>query len=215
MEERDLQTSEKILRAALELFAEHGLDGVSVRKIAAAAGANVAAVNYYFGSKQALYMRALRRVFYEFGHELPPDFRVRTEAATTRAELLDLFEQLLKVKLGMFFGHGGNEQLKQRLLLRALLDDTLSRELIHEFAEEHLAQTQLFRKLNPELTELQATLAVFTHIGQLAFYVLSRTAVLGILRLPEYTMEFQDELIGMIRQNLTLVLNLPQAHVKP
>jgi AcrR family transcriptional regulator len=40
--------------AALDLLAEHGEDGVTLREITDAAGANVAAVSYHFGSLQSL-----------------------------------------------------------------------------------------------------------------------------------------------------------------
>ena len=36
------------------LFAEHGLDRVSIRDITEAAGVNIAAVNYHFATKDAL-----------------------------------------------------------------------------------------------------------------------------------------------------------------
>jgi AcrR family transcriptional regulator len=45
----------QIKSVALRLFAEHGVDGVTVREIAAAAGQkNHGAVGYYFGSKEQL-----------------------------------------------------------------------------------------------------------------------------------------------------------------
>jgi AcrR family transcriptional regulator len=47
-------TKERLLDVAERLFAEHGFDAVSLRAITAEAGANIAAVNYYFGSKEAL-----------------------------------------------------------------------------------------------------------------------------------------------------------------
>jgi AcrR family transcriptional regulator len=42
------------LEAAEELFADQGFDAVSVRDITSKAGANVAAVNYHFGSRDEL-----------------------------------------------------------------------------------------------------------------------------------------------------------------
>ena len=48
------ETREAILEAAEALFAEHGFRGTSLRAITQAAGVNLAAVNYHFGSKQAL-----------------------------------------------------------------------------------------------------------------------------------------------------------------
>ncbi len=47
-------TRDRLLDAAERLFAEHGFDGASMRTITADAGANLAAVNYHFGSKSAL-----------------------------------------------------------------------------------------------------------------------------------------------------------------
>jgi AcrR family transcriptional regulator len=54
-------TKEKILRAAESLFAEHGFDGASHRMITAAAGVNLAAVNYHFHSKDDLIRAVLAR----------------------------------------------------------------------------------------------------------------------------------------------------------
>ncbi|ABM35196.1 CerR family C-terminal domain-containing protein [Paracidovorax citrulli] len=45
----------RLLSAALRLFSEQGYTKTSVRAIAAAAQANVAAVSYYFGDKASLY----------------------------------------------------------------------------------------------------------------------------------------------------------------
>lgn len=46
---------ERLMLAALKLFAQQGYAKTSVRAIAAEANANVAAISYYFGDKAALY----------------------------------------------------------------------------------------------------------------------------------------------------------------
>ena len=50
----------RLIEAAMELFAGRGYEGTSVRDLATAAGVNVAAVSYHFGSKDALYQETLR-----------------------------------------------------------------------------------------------------------------------------------------------------------
>lgn len=48
-------TRERLLRAGARLFAEQGFHAVSVRGIVAEADVNLGAINYHFGSKQALF----------------------------------------------------------------------------------------------------------------------------------------------------------------
>lgn len=49
-----ITTRERLVAAAERLFAEKGVVGASLRDITTAAGANLAAVNYHFGSKEGL-----------------------------------------------------------------------------------------------------------------------------------------------------------------
>jgi AcrR family transcriptional regulator len=54
-------TKERILDVAETLFMEHGYEAATLRSITAAADANLAAVNYHFGSKEALFQAVLTR----------------------------------------------------------------------------------------------------------------------------------------------------------
>jgi AcrR family transcriptional regulator len=53
-------TREAILAAAREAFAERGYDAASIRVIAAAAGVDPALVHHYFGTKDQLFLDAMR-----------------------------------------------------------------------------------------------------------------------------------------------------------
>ena len=55
MEDKDLETRQRLIEAAARLFAERGFSKVTVREICRSARANVAAVNYHFGGKKGLY----------------------------------------------------------------------------------------------------------------------------------------------------------------
>jgi AcrR family transcriptional regulator len=52
-------TRRRILETAERLFLEHGFDGTSLRMLTAAAGVNLAAVNYHFGGKDELFRAML------------------------------------------------------------------------------------------------------------------------------------------------------------
>src|SRR5438046_2512014 len=55
------ETRTRILDAAEELFMLHGFEGTSMRQLTTKAGVNLAAVNYHFGSKDALIEAVFRR----------------------------------------------------------------------------------------------------------------------------------------------------------
>ncbi|TEA76817.1 TetR/AcrR family transcriptional regulator [Allopusillimonas ginsengisoli] len=54
-------TRELILDAAEQLFAQQGHDNTSMRQITSAAGVNLAAINYHFGSKDGLVQAVFQR----------------------------------------------------------------------------------------------------------------------------------------------------------
>ena len=58
----DQETRQRLLDAASRLFAERGFQNVTVRDICGQAGANVAAVNYYFRDKSGLYKEVIRKI---------------------------------------------------------------------------------------------------------------------------------------------------------
>lgn len=59
-----LDTKERILQAAERLFIERGIEGASLRAITSEAGANIAAINYHFGSKDNLVQEVFMKYLY-------------------------------------------------------------------------------------------------------------------------------------------------------
>jgi AcrR family transcriptional regulator len=55
-------TRQRLIEAAVRVFGEHGYDSVGTRDLADAAGANQAAIPYYFGGKDGLYKAAAEDV---------------------------------------------------------------------------------------------------------------------------------------------------------
>ena len=77
----ELGTRERLLEVGTELFAARGFAEVSVRDLAGGAGANVATVSYYFGSKEGLYREVVRREVEDLGR-VAQDLESEDDAGT-------------------------------------------------------------------------------------------------------------------------------------
>jgi AcrR family transcriptional regulator len=60
MTSRGEQAKQALIDAAITLFGERGLEGATTRDIALKAGQNIAAITYYFQSKEGLYLAVAR-----------------------------------------------------------------------------------------------------------------------------------------------------------
>lgn len=78
----DQGTKERLLQTALRMFAESGFDAVSIRDLTSAAGANLGAIGYHFGSKDDL----IKAVF----------DRLAIPANERRLAQLDAYERTVK-----------------------------------------------------------------------------------------------------------------------
>ncbi len=61
MNQETSPVEEKIIQATIECIEKYGLQGTTNRRIAALAGVNGAAINYYFRSKEALIEKCMQR----------------------------------------------------------------------------------------------------------------------------------------------------------
>jgi AcrR family transcriptional regulator len=131
------QARNRLLDAALQLFAEQGFAKTSIREIALAAQANVASISYYFGDKAGLY----RAVFSDprTNPPLPPEALEGAEVSLEQAirRLLASFLEPLKQ------GHVRQQQYL-KLCFREMLEPTgaWQHEIDTDIAPTHLALTR-------------------------------------------------------------------------
>ena len=92
MASKDTKTA--LLEAAKQLVGERGYAGTSVRELAAAAGTNLAAVNYHFGSRERLLNQAVLEYFLEWGDrvgevDVDPDAEPLAQLAARARPMVD------------------------------------------------------------------------------------------------------------------------------
>jgi AcrR family transcriptional regulator len=87
--EPDKSIKDTIIRAAIECMEKSGLHSLTVRRIATEARVNLAAINYYFGSKDKLIEEVFRQTLYTGLEENIDDFLIKYK--DTPKQALEMF----------------------------------------------------------------------------------------------------------------------------
>jgi AcrR family transcriptional regulator len=154
-------TRDRVLGAAREVFAEFGFKGATVREICRHAGVNVAAVNYHFSSKEALFMAALS--FEPINTLMSGD----GSPLCAKARLTKFMQELIT----RLMNETGTPQ--SRLMVRELVEPTLALDSIVKdvLAPLHKYVGQLVREIvGDKVAEDEVRRCVFSIFGQCAFY---------------------------------------------
>lgn len=175
------QTRDRLLEAAGEIFAEQGYRSATIRDICRRGKANVAAVNYYFGDKQALYIAAVER------------------AHCSRSDLIDVVwpvDWSPQKKLHVFITQWLEQQLADdrpswhmRLMLREMADPTEACVRLVDAYIRPMANTLggIIEELLPgETMSQQGWMIGFSIVSQCLFYKVHRPVAELLMGREEY-----------------------------
>jgi AcrR family transcriptional regulator len=146
-----VSTKERILASAEALFAQRGFEGASLRQLTAAAGVNLAAVNYHFGSKDKLVEEVFKRRLDQLNaRRLAALKQVLGQPETTLEDVLAAF-----IRPALDLSHDGGGSLFMRVLARAFAehDDSLRRFLSDNYGHVMRQFTAEFARLLPHLSK--------------------------------------------------------------
>lgn len=91
----DAPTRLRMLHAALDLFGRHGFDATTTRMLTQAAGVNLGAIPYHFGSKDALYIEAAEHLAGFIAQQQEPALSRLQEAASRTDDRIILIDLLV------------------------------------------------------------------------------------------------------------------------
>jgi len=183
-------TKTALLDAAERLFSREGIAESSLRAITSAAGANLASVNYHFGSKQGL-VKAV------FARRLEPLNRQRLESleeclgpGDEMVELRCLLRAFVHPAMEMMTSRDAGDREFVKLLGRTLFEPTgeLRSTLVQEFREVGERFTEAIAGALPEARKEEIVWGFHFMVGSLAHTVAARYMVshrLECLHLPE------------------------------
>ena len=166
------QVRERLIAVAEELFCENGFDATSVRDLTSKADCNVAAVNYYFGGKDNLYIEVFRCRLVAMTNlrlESIKSIMSRHDSGVTLEELLCVFATAFIEPL---VAESGGRRFR-KLMTREMIDPHLPRSL---FIEKMITPTMstlggALQKICPELEPTKIYMCIFSLIGQLVHLV--------------------------------------------
>ncbi|MEO6723791.1 MAG: CerR family C-terminal domain-containing protein [Blastocatellia bacterium] len=198
------EARERLLVAAEKLFAKRGLASVCVRDLVSEAKVNIAAVNYYFGSKENLYLETLRYSFRNSRQALP-----KLEALLKGAQAagtVDAARQAIRWYV---------EEIMHIILISRETSchaDLMGHEMSHPtqaldvIVEEFISPIfkiliALVEQLRPDLAATkEANLAAMSILGQCLNYSLALPITLKLLKRSKMTPTFVNKLASQISE---------------
>jgi AcrR family transcriptional regulator len=197
-----IDTKNRILDAAERLFADHGFPATSMRDITNEAGVNLAAVNYHFGSKEALLIAVLERTTAPVNRsrlerldelEAAGDGAVPTEQIV-RALLTPVFEKWCE------WGQNDPKFLKLVGRIHAEVDQELRAKFIKQFDTVFRRFSSAFQRSLPDLDEAEVHWRVLFLIGSMAY---TMTWAESIITTDDHARRDPEEILEFLIQFAT------------
>ena len=178
--DRGAETRAELVEAALDVFGRLGFEGASTRAIAKAAGANLAAIVYHFGGKEALYLAVAEHVADSIAARIGPTIATAAnptataDPAAARAALGVLIDTFIEVILGV-----ADAERWARFLVREQMQPTAAFDVIYRFMNGAAeTATRLVATILGERESDDVKLRVITLIGQILVFRVAQTLVL-------------------------------------
>jgi AcrR family transcriptional regulator len=206
-------TKARLLRAGRKVFAENGREKATIRDICALAGANVASVNYHFGSKEKLYVAVLQDYIESENQRNPRDLGI-TPTSDPESRLRAYVRSFLLQTLGD--GTPENERLGLLLTQEFIEPSQYFGEIFDRFCRPtHNLLLEIVRQLLPAATDATVARCASSIIGQCVLFDFAKEAIIrmnpeltlkasNIERITDFIMQFSLgglERIRAARQN--------------
>ncbi|MGD8562494.1 MAG: CerR family C-terminal domain-containing protein [Desulfarculaceae bacterium] len=174
---------ERLLDEAERLIGQKGPDAVTVREITSAAGANVAAVTYYFGGKKNLYLTVVRERWVPRARRIikPLDDLVDSGEATIEQAVEGTARAFL-----MGFANDQERELHLQIIQRELAQPSEALGIILQEAIVPTFQrlTAMINRSLPQLSSEKAFLCVYSIFAQVVHFCFGRAMVSGLMNRP-------------------------------
>jgi TetR/AcrR family transcriptional regulator, regulator of cefoperazone and chloramphenicol sensitivity len=207
----DLGARARLLDAAAEIFGTYNLEGATTRQLAERADVNQAAIPYYFGGKEGLYLATIEHFFSvhapKIGSVVAEIESRLTAKNIDRGEALDLLKRLLGTMLEVLLRQQTNRSFG-RIIIREQMQPTKAFDLIYERVIRHVHQTVsalLAILLEREPDDRSVIFRAQMIVGQILVFLAGRETIKRRLNLTGYTDEEFAEIKAALHEQLDLL----------
>ncbi len=206
--DRGAETRAQLIEAALDVFGRLGFEGASTREIAKAANANLAAIVYHFGGKEALHLAVAEHVATSILAKVGPTLAAISDpsAAATPDAAHAALQRLVGTIIDVLLGSAEAERWA-RFIVREQLQPTAAFEVIYRFMGGAAgAATRLVATVLGRQEDETVRLRVFTILGQVLVFRVAQTLVLRRMEWPAIGDRQRAEIKRVVLENLDAIL---------
>lgn len=199
-------TRDRLIKNAMEMFAEQGYDKTSVRELARKADANIAAINYHFGGKEGLYQAVLEYIVdYMDSWAMPlvnayDDFLKEQNGTFEMNKTINWIEEFIDTFITRAFESYESNILLHKIIVREQLKPTLGFNKIYSMASLKLAEHIISDLLSKISDANEDKIIIYTNsiIGLMHRFVSANSSVRTELNVKDFTKSQKQDIKELI-----------------
>jgi len=207
------ETRRKIIEAAINLFGAHGFDAASTRDIAARAGVNAPALQYYFENKEGVYRACAEFIADEAWEAFEPavlEARKVLERDSKVGELIDAFLMIQRVVADRtFVKHAAPDHRLFFAREQSGSEPEIGSQILRERVREPLNNINvalLARIANMREDDPLTVVRMFSLYGQFLLFHIARASTLSMLEWDDINSERAEFLKANIGEQTRVLL---------
>ncbi|MBB3932151.1 AcrR family transcriptional regulator [Kaistia hirudinis] len=213
-QDRGTETRQRLLLAALDAFGRYGFDGASTREIARRADANLAAIVYHFGSKEALHLAVAEYVVAQMRAkkgDLLIEIDARLDAGDVdKATVRRLLQRVVDIQVETMLGDR-EVDLWGRFLMREQMEPSPVFDVTFSYMMQgHRTMRRLVALLLDQREDDPAVaVRVFTLLGQVVMFCVAQPMVMRSLGKQEFGMSDRELIRRIATENIDRIGGVP------
>jgi len=204
----------RLIETGLDLFGKYSFDGASTRMLAEGAQVNLAAITYYFGGKDGLYLAVADYIVEEINGLVGPCLVKAREAAEreglSREQGIEILCELVEFFITLLLGRPGPEKWLS-FIVREQLCPTEAFGILYEGFMRPMYQA-LFglvaRIMGEGPEDQEVKLRVIAILGQIQIFHISPSAVKRTLGWESYGPENLEAVRCVVMDNLRRIFSI-------